>query len=83
MKTLLIYNSAGSILFTKAPVEDNEVFKCLIYDVPEGRQPISVINDAVVLEDTEEVKLAKQKLKEIEREALRIKQSLLDMEDDL
>lgn len=26
MKTLIIYNSAGNILFTKAPVEENEVF---------------------------------------------------------
>ncbi|MBO1685407.1 hypothetical protein HJU46_04795 [Clostridium butyricum] len=83
MKTLIIYNSAGNILFTKAPVEANEVFKYIISDIPSDRQPISVINDAVVLDDTEEVKLAKQKLKEIEREALRIKQSLLDMEDDL
>ncbi|MFR8041932.1 MULTISPECIES: hypothetical protein [Clostridium] len=83
MKTVLIYDSAGNILFTKAPVEANEVFKYIISDIPSDRQPISVINDAVVLDDTEEVKLAKQKLKEIEREALRIKQSLLDMEDDL
>ena len=83
MKTVLIYDSAGNILFTKAPVEANKVFKYIISDIPSDRQPISVINDAVVLDDTEEVKLAKQKLKEIEREALRIKQSLLDMEDDL
>lgn len=30
MKTLLIYNSTGNILFTKAPVNENEVFNYII-----------------------------------------------------
>lgn len=30
MKTLVIYNSAGNILFTKAPVNENEVFNYII-----------------------------------------------------
>ncbi len=33
MKTLIIYDSSGNILFTKAPVEENEVFKYIISDV--------------------------------------------------
>ena len=83
METLLIYDSAGNILFTKAPVEENEVFKYIISDIPSDRQPIRVENGEVILDDTEEVKLAKKRLEELEKEQLKIKQSLLDMEDDL
>ena len=83
MKTLLIYNSAGNILFTKAPVEENEVFKYLISDIPNDRQPIRVEENEVILDDTEEIKLAKKRLEELEKEQLEIKQSLLDMEDDI
>lgn len=83
MKTLLIYNSAGNILFTKAPVEENEVFKYLISDIPSDRQPIRVEENEVILDDTEEIKLAKKRLEELEKEQLKIKQSLLDMEDDI
>lgn len=83
MKTLLIYNSSGNILFTKTPVEENEVFKYIISDVPNDRQPIRVENNEVILDDTEEVKLAKKRLEELEKEQLKIKQSLLDMENDL
>lgn len=83
MKTLLIYNSAGNIVFTKAPVEENEVFKYLISDIPSDRQPIRVEENEVILDDTEEIKLAKKRLEELEKEQLKIKQSLLDMEDDI
>lgn len=40
MKILIIYDSSGNILFTKTPVEENEVFKYIISDVPNDRQPI-------------------------------------------
>nr|DAQ80581.1 MAG TPA: hypothetical protein [Inoviridae sp.] len=30
MKTVLIYDSVGNILFTKAPVNENEVFNYII-----------------------------------------------------
>lgn len=83
MKTVLIYNSAGNILFTKAPVEENEVFNYIVSDIPSDRQPIRVENDEVILDDTEEIKLAKKRLEELEKEQLEIKQSLLDMENDL
>jgi hypothetical protein len=78
MKTLLIYNSAGNILFTKAPVEENEVFKYLISDIPSDRQPIRVENNEVILDDTEEIKLAKKRLEELEKEQLEIKMKLLE-----
>ncbi|MEX0084823.1 hypothetical protein [Clostridium butyricum] len=83
MKTLIIYDSSGNILFTKAPVEENEVFKYIISDVPNDRQPIRVENNEAILDDTEEVKSAKKRLEELEKEKLQIKQSLLDMESDL
>lgn len=78
METLLIYDSAGSILFTKAPVEENEVFKYVISDIPKDRQPIRVENNEVILDDTEEIKLAKKRLKELEKEQLEIKMKLLE-----
>ena len=83
MKILIIYDSSGNILFTKAPVEENEVFKYIISDVPNDRQPIRVENNEAILDDTEEVKSAKKRLEELEKEKLQIKQSLLDMESDL
>ncbi|ENZ33279.1 hypothetical protein HMPREF1084_01747 [Clostridium butyricum 60E.3] len=82
MKTLLIYNSSGNILFTKTPVEENEVFKYIISDVPNDRQPIRVENNKVVLDDLEEVKSTKKRLEELKKEQLELKQSLLDMEED-
>ena len=83
MKTLLVYDSSGNILFTKAPVEENEVFNYVISDIPKDRHPIRVENNEVILDDIEEVKLAKKRLEELEKEQLKIKQSLLDMENDL
>ncbi|MDU1602536.1 hypothetical protein ACQPUI_08280 [Clostridium butyricum] len=78
MKTLLIYDSDGSILFTKAPVEEHEVFKYIISDIPNDRQPIRVENNEVILDDTEEIKLAKKRLEELEKEQLEIKMKLLE-----
>ena len=82
MKTLIIYDSSGNILFTKAPVEEHEVFNYIISDIPKDRQPIRVENNEVILDDTEEVKLAKKRLEELKKEQLELKQSLLDMEED-
>mgnify|MGYP004453093225 FL=1 len=82
MKILIIYDSSGNILFTKAPVEENEVFKYIISDVPNDRQPIRVENNKVVLDDLEEVKSTKKRLEELKKEQLELKQSLLDMEED-
>lgn len=70
MKTVLIYDSDGNILFTKAPVEENEVFKYIISDILNDRQPIRVDNGEVILDDTEEIKLAKKRLEELEKEQL-------------
>lgn len=78
MKTLLIYDSDGNILFTKAPVNENEVFKYLISDIQSDRQPIRVEENEVILDDTEEIKLAKKRLEELEKEQLEIKMKLLE-----
>ncbi|WP_455799708.1 hypothetical protein, partial [Clostridium butyricum] len=60
----------------------NEVFKYIISDVPNDRQPIRVENNKVVLDDLEEVKSTKKRLEELKKEQLELKQSLLDMEED-
>lgn len=83
MKTVLIYDSAGNILFTKTPVEESEIFNYIISDVPENRVPLKVEDGQVILDDTEEVKKAKKRLEELEKEALEIKEILSNMESDL
>lgn len=79
MKTLIIYNSEGDILFTKSPVEE-DAFGCIISDVPTDRQPLKVVDGEVILDDTEEVKALKQRLEAINNEEYTIKQELLEKE---
>lgn len=79
MKTLIIYDSAGNILFTKSPVEEDG-FGCIIADVPTDRQPLKVVDGEVILDDTEEVKALKQRLEAINNEEYNIKQELLEKE---
>lgn len=77
MKTLITYGSDGNILFTKSPVEE-DVYGCIIADIPEDRQPLKVVDGEVILDDTEEIKALKQRLEEIEKEQLEIKMKLLE-----
>lgn len=79
MKTLIIYDSAGNILFTKSPVEE-DAFGCIIADIPTDRQPLKVVDGEVILDDTEEIKALKQRLEEISKEECNLKQELLEKE---
>ena len=81
MKTLVVYDNNGNILFTQSPVEDDYTCNYLIADVPEDRVVARVENGEAILEDTPEVKQTKERLKILNEEISKIKLQLLeDME---
>ena len=80
MKTLIVYEkNSGNISFTQSigDVEDVE-YTSIIADVPDNRVVARVEDGEVVLEDTPEVKEAKEKLKMLNEEILEIKLELLE-----
>ena len=83
MKTLVVYDkNTGNVSFTQTitDVEDVE-YNTIIADIPEDRIVARVENGEVILEDTPEVKEAKEKLKILNEEISKIKLQLLeDME---
>ena len=83
MKTLVVYDkNTGNVTFTQSisDVEDVE-YASIIADVPDNRVVARVENGEIVLEDTPEVKDAKEKLKMLNEEISKIKLELLeDME---
>ena len=82
MKTLVVYDNNGNILFTQSPVVDNYTCNYLIADIPEDRVVARVENGEVILEDTPEVKQAKERLKMLEEEISKIKLELLENMED-
>ena len=75
MKTLVVYNkNTGNVSFTQSisDVEDVE-YDTIIADVPEDRVVARVENGEVILEDTPEVKQAKERLKKLNEEISKIK----------
>ena len=75
MKTLILYNkNTGNVSFTQTitGVEDVE-YDTIIADVPEDRVVARVENGEVILEDTPEVKQAKERLKKLNEEISKIK----------
>ena len=81
MKTLILYDrNTGDVISTTAPVEHNN-YATLVADVSEDRVVARVEDGKVILEDTPEVKEAKEKLKILNEEISKIKLQLLeDME---
>ena len=74
MKTLILYNSkTGDIISTQSPVEDDYTCNYLIADIPDNRVVARVENGEVILEDTQEVKQAKERLKKLNEEISKIK----------
>ena len=73
MKTLVVYDNNGNILFTQSPVVDDYTCNYLIADVPEDRVVARVEDGEVILEDTPEVKQAKERLKKLNEEISKIK----------
>lgn len=64
MKTLVVHDNTGTIIFTQTNATGN--YNCLVEDITEDKAPISVDveNKKCVLDDSEKVKKEKQKLKE-------------------
>ena len=80
MKTLVVYNkNTGNVSFTQTISDTEKVeYDTIIADVPDNRVVARVENGEVVLEDTQEVKEAKEKLKMLEEEISKIKLKLLE-----
>ena len=80
MKTLIVYDkNTGNVSFTQS-ISDTEYveYDSIIADVPEDRIVARVDNGEVILEDTPEVKEAKEKLKKLNEEISKIKLQLLE-----
>ena len=80
MKTLIVYDkNTGNVSFTQSINDTEEVeYDSIIADVPEDRVVARVEDGEVVLEDTPEVKQAKEKLKILNEEISKIKLQLLE-----
>ena len=80
MKTLVVYNkNTGNVSFTQTISDTEDVeYDTIIEDVPEDRIVARVENGEVILEDTPEVKEAKEKLKMLNEEISKIKLQLLE-----
>ena len=83
MKTLVVYDkNTGNVSFTQSIGDAEDVeYESIIADIPDNRVVARVEDGEVILEDTPEVKEAKEKLKKLEEEISKIKLQLLeDME---
>ena len=78
MKTLIVHDKDGNIVFTSSPAEST--YKLIVEDVPDDRVPIKVNGDEVILDDTKEVKEIKEKLSKIRTEEKKELEKLLDLE---
>ena len=80
MKTLIVYEkSTGNVSFTQSisGTEDVE-YDSIIADIPLNRVVAKVENGEIILDDTKEVKEAKEKLKKLNEEVYKIKLQLLE-----
>ena len=75
MKTLVVYNkNTGNVSFTQSISDTEDVeYDSIIADIPEDRVVARVENGEVILEDTPEVKQAKERLKKLNEEISKIK----------
>ena len=79
MKTLIVYEkNTGNISFTQSigDIEDVE-YNSIIADIPDDRVVAKIEDGVVILDDTPEVKAAKEKLKVLHEEISEIKLELL------
>ena len=84
MKTLVVYDkNTGNVSFTQSINDTEDVeYDSIIADVPEDRAAARVENGKVILEDTQEVKEAKERLKKLNEEISEIKLQLLENMED-
>ena len=75
MKTLVVYNkNTGNVSFTQSISDTEDVeYNSIIADVPEDRVVARVEDGEIILEDTPEVKQAKERLKKLNEEISKIK----------
>ena len=75
MKTLIVYDkNTGNVAFTQSINDEEDVeYDTIIADIPEDRVVARVDNGEVILEDTPEVKQAKERLKKLNEEISKIK----------
>ena len=78
MKTLIVHDKDGNIVFTSSPADST--YKLIVEDVPDDRVPIKVNGDEVILDDTKEVKEIKEKLSKIRAEEKKELEKILDLE---
>ena len=84
MKTLVVYDkNTGNVSFTQSIGDTEDVeYDSIIADVPVNRVVARVDNGEVILEDTQEVKQAKERLKKLNEEISEIKLELLENMED-
>ena len=75
MKTLVVYDTnTGNISFTQSINDTEDVeYNFIIADVPDNRVVARVEDGEIILEDTPEVKQAKERLKKLNEEISKIK----------
>ena len=80
MKTLIVYEKGtGNISFTQSITGTEDVeYNSIIADIPLNRVAVRVEYGEVILDDTKEVKQAKEKLKKLNEEVYKIKLQLLE-----
>ena len=80
MKTLVVYDkNTSNVCFTQSISYVEEVeYNFIIADIPEDRVVARVDNGEVILEDTPEVKEAKERLKMLNEEISKIKLQLFE-----
>ena len=80
MKTLVVYDkNTGNVSFTQSINDTEDVeYDSIIADVPDNRVVARVEDGEVILEDTPEVKEAKERLKKLNEEISKIKLELLE-----
>ena len=80
MKTLIVYEkNSGNVSFTQSINDSEDVeYTSIIADIPDNRVVAKIENGEVVLDDTKEVKEAKEKLKKLNEEIYEIKLKLLE-----
>ena len=80
MKTLVIYDkNIGNVYFIQSINDSEDVeYDSIITDVPENRVMARVDNGEAILEDVQEVKEIKERLKMLNEEISEIKLELLE-----
>ena len=80
MKTLIVYEkNTGNVSFTQSIGDAEEVeYDSIIADIPSNRVVSRVEDGEIILDDTKEVKEAKERLKKLNEEVYEIKLQLLN-----